>query len=89
MSRHHVKLSGPRWERARRAALDAVNWRCSECGHYGNEVHHIKPLSAGGLPYALGNLRVYCKAHHIAHHKPPLSPEQAAWRDLVNELQKQ
>lgn len=45
--------------------LDAANWRCSECGAYGNEVHHVDNLQHGGNPYDPANLTVLCKRCHI------------------------
>ena len=89
MSHHHVKLSGARWERARRACFARDGYRCQDCHHAGRlECHHVKPLDAGGAAYALDNLLTYCRACHIDHHKPTLSPARQAWADLVNELQR-
>lgn len=32
------------------------------------EVHHIKPLSAGGEPYDFSNLRSLCRSCHLKEH---------------------
>ena len=32
------------------------------------EVHHIKPLSAGGKPYSFDNLRSLCRSCHLKEH---------------------
>ena len=86
-SRHHARLNARQWERARRAAFNRDGYRCQDCGLAGRlEAHHVKPLDAGGAPYALGNLATVCRACHIAHHKPEPRPEQAAWAALIAEL---
>ena len=86
-SRHDAALDPRRWERARRAAFNRDGYRCQECGQAGRlECHHVKPLEAGGAPYALGNLATLCRACHIDRHKAPDRPEQAAWARLVAEL---
>ena len=47
MSRFHRKLSGPRWERARRAAFERDSWRCRDCGGAGGlQAHHLRPVAA-------------------------------------------
>ena len=87
MSGHHRALEGPRWEKARRDALEAAGWRCERCGIAGAlEVHHVEPLAAGGDPYALDNLTVLCRRCHIDAHRRQVSEREEAWRDLVNEL---
>ncbi|MBQ6559152.1 MAG: HNH endonuclease [Clostridia bacterium] len=32
------------------------------------EVHHIKPLSAGGKPYTFSYLRSPCRSYHLKEH---------------------
>ena len=84
-----MKLSGPRWERARRGCFERDGYRCQQCRHAGRlEAHHIRKLEDGGSAYVLGNLRTLCRACHIELHKPTLSPARQAWADLVNELQR-
>ena len=83
MSRHHRRLSGPAWDRARRAALDRDGWRC-RCGSpLDLEVHHVVALDKGGAPFALDNLQTLCRGCHIAVHLPP---ERREWRAFVAEL---
>ena len=84
MSRQHRRLNGAEWDRARRAALDRDQWRCTRCGHPGGlEVHHLQSLDAGGAPFALGNLQALCRDCHIGVH---LDPQRRAWRAFVAEL---
>ena len=84
MSRNHRGLSGPAWDRARRAALCRDQWRCVQCGHPADlEVHHLQALDAGGDAFRLDNLRTLCRGCHIAEHLPP---ERRAWRQFVQEL---
>lgn len=90
MSRHHVKLNAGRWARVRRRVLDAGRWRCAECGRYGNEVDHVKPLHRGGDAWDAANLQVLCKRHHIektrSENRREPTPAEARWRELVQEL---
>ena len=87
MSRHHAKLSGPRWTAARKQALDAAGWRCSRCGRAGKlEVHHATPLDDGGEPYAPENLEVLCKPCHFDAHRRPVSDAEQVWRRMLAEV---
>ena len=80
------RMAPHRWARLRRRLLEAVGWRCQRCGRPGVlEVHHQRQLRDGG-GHEDENLEVLCRACHIQHHKPTLSPEAQAWRDLVDEL---
>ena len=76
-------------EAARRAVLDRDNWTCQQCGKYGNECDHREPLSAGGKPYALGNLQTLCRTCHIAKTRAentrPEPLEVREWRTLIAE----
>ena len=86
MSLHHDALDRPRWERARRAALERAGYRSELSGRAGKlEVHHHVALEDGGDPYALDNLQVLTRGEHIAAHRKP-DPERDAWRALVAEL---
>ena len=66
MSQLHRRLNQPRWQQARRAALERDGYRCVECGLPGKlEVHHITALYKGGLPYELDNLESRCRDCHV------------------------
>ncbi|MDE2752918.1 MAG: HNH endonuclease signature motif containing protein [Gemmatimonadota bacterium] len=79
--------TGRRWARTRRAAFDRDGWRCVECGRAGRlEAHHVTPLHKGGAPYDLDNLATLCRSCHIDRHRRKLTPEEAAWRALVDDL---
>lgn len=53
------------WTRARAAALARDRHRCSRCGGTQRlEVHHVRPLSQGGSPFGLDNLRTLCPPCH-------------------------
>lgn len=57
-----------KWNKARKVALERDNYQCQypACGsRHRLEVHHIRPLDAGGAPYALDNLLTLCRTHHI------------------------
>ena len=85
MSRHHRRLSAPRWAQARKQALEATGWRCERCGHAGAlEVHHIEALQHDGDPYESKNLVVLCKPCHFAAHRRPVTEAEQAWRDLAD-----
>ena len=93
MSRNHRSLYRTRrWQHVRRAVLDGANWRCRECGRYGNEVDHIRPLHRGGDPYDRGNLQVLCRTHHIAktgsENRREPTPAESRWRVLVDAFHK-
>ena len=93
MSRQHLRLDRRRWAVVRRQILDRDGWRCRQCGRAGRlEVDHIEALEDGGDPWAFDNLQTLCRTCHLAktsrenRARRPVSPEAAAWRDLVAEL---
>ena len=69
MSLLHKRMVQSRpWARARRAALDRDNWRCTKCGRAGRlEVHHRTPLEVdpGQDVYELRGLRSLCRSCHF------------------------
>ncbi len=83
----HGRNDNLRWRNARRRTIDAANGRCQLCHEPltdapakhpdATEVDHIAPLSAGGDPYALPNLR----AVHRRCHQQRDQLEAQAWRD--------
>ena len=80
-------LKGSRWEQTRRAAFERDRWRCRECGRAGRlDAHHVTSLHKGGAPYDLDNLATLCRSCHIERHRRKLSPGEAAWRALVDDL---
>ena len=84
---HRHRLQARPWERTRRAAFERDGWRCVECGRPGRlEAHHITALHNGGAPYDLDNLETLCRPCHIDRHRRKLSPGEAAWRVLVDDL---
>ena len=86
-SQFYRKIQGRRWDRVRRRVLDRDGWRCGKCGLAGAlEVHHVRPLHKGGDAWAADNLAVLCRGCHIAAHKRPLTPAEAAWRALLGEV---
>ena len=90
MSKYHAKLDRRRWEWVRRRVLKRDGWRCRECGRYGNQVDHIKPLHQRGAVYDESNLQVLCKSCHAQktrlENRGPVEPEREAWAALVREL---
>ena len=80
----------PRWKAVRRAVLNRDNWTCTNCGGHGRmEVDHIKPVSRGGKPFDMSNLRALCRHCHVtisgeSNRNPP--PGRAEWDKLVREL---
>ena len=75
------------WKRARSAALSRAGRRCEECRgpSLDLEVHHVRPLAAGGAPFELGNLKCLCKPCHYAVKggEREQSPGEVAWAQLV------
>src|SRR5688572_5277173 len=54
----NVGRRGARWERAKRETFERWGYRCWWCPHEGaREVDHLIPISQGGDPYDLANLR--------------------------------
>ena len=91
MSRHHRKLEHRRFAHLRRRALERDGYRCRACGRAGRlEADHVVPLDKGGAPYDPENLQALCRGCHIqktrGENKRPVTPEQAAWNDLVDQL---
>ena len=84
-SRFHRRLPSRRWDRVRRAVLDRDGWRCTKCGRYASEVHHVRPLHAGGAAWEPDNLASRCRSCHIEEHRRrrKLNPEALAWKRLV------
>ena len=86
-SRFSAALSTHRWEWVRHATFERDGWRCIDCGRPGRlEAHHVTPLHKGGAPYDLGNLKTLCRSCHIERHRRQLTPGEAAWRALVDDL---
>ena len=87
MSRLTHRLDKRRWERVRRAAFERDGWRCTRCKRPGRlEAHHVKELRDGGAAYDLANVKTLCRACHVALHRPKLSAERQAWRDVLSEI---
>lgn len=54
---------------AKRSALGYAGNKCQECASIDNlQVHHIIPVSKGGHPLALSNLKVLCEICHRKKH---------------------
>ena len=86
-SRLHAYLNRRRLDKVRRAAFERDGWRCVDCGRPGRlEAHHVTPLHKGGAPYDLDNLKTLCRSCHIEQHRRQLTPGEAAWRALVDDL---
>ena len=90
MSRNHVALNASRWSRARRLALRRDGYRCASCGKAARlEVHHETPLSSGGAPFDLDNLKSLCRSCHIVlsakANRRVYPPHIAAWFALAAE----
>lgn len=61
----------PRWRRARAAVIRRDRGLCVSCLRAGRrtpyrDVDHVEPLSVGGAPFALRNLRLLCGPCHRA-----------------------
>ena len=74
MRNNHSKkiYSSKRWRTVRRQYFE-THPMCEDCLLEGKtipaeEVHHIKPLSAGGEPYDFNNLRSLCRSCHLKEH---------------------
>ena len=90
MSAHHAALmkSEPgarrRWRELRAVALARAKYRCERCAAVNRlEVHHVRPVSAGGEPWAPENLEVVCRNCHFDVHRSAgravRGPEFEAW----------
>ena len=94
MSRWHkaVRFStSPRYAAFRRFVFDRDGWRCRECGRPGAlELHHIRPLSAGGEVWDETNVMSCCRGCHIRMtargNKRDKSPTEIRWQALVDSL---
>ena len=89
MSWHHTQLDRRRWSKARIAAFDRDNWRCTSCkGQSGRlEAHHEPPLRASGDPYDLAGITTLCRECHIEDHKAENDIEgRSEWREWVKTL---
>jgi 5-methylcytosine-specific restriction endonuclease McrA len=70
------------WRRLRLVVLRRDKWACSRCGrHAPLEVHHADGDPANNEP---GNLVTFCRACHIAEHKPAVPADVQAWHRLMN-----
>ena len=86
-SRLHAALNRRQWADTRRAVFERDGWRCTGCGRAGRlEAHHIKPLHKNGAPFDLANLETLCRRCHIERHWRKLTPGEAEWRSLVDDL---
>ena len=59
------------YNRFRHSILKENGTFCSECGCFGNIIHHIKPANKSpNLYYCVDNIRVLCKeCHKNIHHE--------------------
>ena len=83
------EYSGKQWGKAREQALQRAGHRCQHIGPLGRcdatttlVVHHRDGNASGPRAHRLSNLRVLCRAHHRALHRPELSPaagEHRVW----------
>ena len=83
MSLHHARLNSRRWERTRKAVFTRDGYRCRSCGEPGRlEAHHLLDLRGHPHqdPYDPSGIETRCRECHIAEHRRPVSPEEAAWR---------
>ena len=84
MSRNHVRLTGARWRRLRRQALDRDGWRCTRCEYPADlEMHHKVPLADGGDPWSIDNVRMLCRDCHFDSHRVIADPERSKWMALL------
>lgn len=89
-------IRSPRWKVVRLEAKRRDDFKCVKCGARGQlEVHHINRVKdAPDLAFELSNLMTLCKKHHSEITKQEcgfgneVSPDRAAWRDLVAMLAK-
>ena len=94
MSRNHVRLHAARWRAVRKVVFARDQYRCTACGAAGRlECDHVEPLEKqpGQNPFDPNGLQTLCRACHLAktrleNRRHELTPEEAAWRDFVNEL---
>ena len=83
-----------RWEAIRRQVLERDGWKCRVCGRRGRlEVDHVEPMGDGEFVYDLDHLQALCRGCHIRktrrknrERQARLTPQQAAWRALVDEV---
>ena len=86
MSLNHRRVSGARWLRLRRQALDRDRWRCVRCASPARlEMHHKCSLADGGDPLALDNVSMLCTTCHCNAHRAIRDPERSKWMRLLQE----
>ena len=90
MSAHHralLKRYGRRaWEEARVEAKARARFRCARCGATERlEVHHVRPVSAGGAALDQANLRVLCRDCHFRTHPGRVERMMRDWAEFVDE----
>ena len=94
MSWRHKALDRRKWARIRLRVLDGSEWRCASCGHYANEVDHIRPLHKGRVdPYDEMNLQALCGGPGGCHaaktrleNRRPRSRDELEWDRYVQEV---
>ena len=79
---HASRLTGSRWRKLRLAVLERDGWRCQRCGSPGALEAHHRDGNPGNN--AILNLEAVCRPCHIDLHRPPVAPEVAAWRALID-----
>ena len=92
MTRRSGRRHPKGWPRLRRFVLDRDGWRCRACGRAARlEVDHVIPVfRRPDLEMDAGNCQTLCRGCHFAKTKQerakPITPERAAWRELVEEM---
>lgn len=88
----------PRWRALRAAVLAEAGYLCERCTAAGRHVaatlvHHVKPIRAGGDPWARTNLTALCSRCHDEVHAEldraavaVEDPCRAAWGRYVESL---
>lgn len=78
------RYSGWRWKFLAQRVRERDNHVCTQCGFHAStlDVHHIRPLAAGGSHWP-GNLASLCRACHEATHGynfgQPKSRQDRSW----------
>ena len=91
MSRWHKFSTSKRYAALRRFVFDRDGWRCQKCGRPGAlELHHLRPVAAGGEVWSATNCMALCRQCHIEKtsrgNKRDKSPTEIRWQVLVDSL---
>ena len=98
MSQHHARIANDSGLLRRQILVHRARYRCERCEHRVSasrvsrvgarrcELHHVVPLSEGGM-HNPNNVELLCVQCHVQHHRDErvqqMPPDRREWAELL------